>query len=149
MILTYNISLKMKLKAIFVALSAFSTYLACHLWEITVTNFEAYLAIFAVITLDGLFGIIAGIKREGFQTRKALKIGKTLFTWIVILTVLLLIEEGIEGTFWLSETFLIPFVLTTMTSVVKNASLAGLIESQITNKILDRIDQHKGERVSK
>ena len=107
------------------------------------------MGVFAVITLDGLFGIIAGIKREGFQTRKALKIGKTLFTWIVILTVLLLIEEGIEGTFWLSETFLIPFVLTTMTSVVKNASLAGLIESQITNKILDRIDQHKGERVSK
>jgi phage-related holin len=99
-----------------------------------------------VVLLDGLFGIIAGIKREGFKTFKALKILRTLVTWIIFLTVLLGVEKGFKGTGWLSETILIPFIVFQLISALKNASMSGFIKTEILNKILDQIDNHKGDR---
>ena len=49
--------------------------------ELTMVNAEQYLAVVAVILLDGFFGIIAGVKREGFKTYKALRVLKNVFTW--------------------------------------------------------------------
>ena len=114
--------------------------------EIALTNAEQYLAITSVVMLDGFFGIIAGIKREGFKTYKALKILRTLFTWILILTVLLTVEVGFSGTSWLSETILIPLIIFQLISAIKNASMAGFIKVELLNTILDAIDQHKGPR---
>jgi hypothetical protein len=102
--------------------------------------------VIGVVALDGLFGILAGIKREGFLTFKALKILRTSVTWVIILTVLLSVELGIDGTFWLSETIMIPFIVFQLISALKNASMAGYIEAKLLNQILDKIDKHKGER---
>jgi phage-related holin len=99
-----------------------------------------------VVLLDGIFGIIAGTKREGFKTFKALKILRTLVTWVMFLTVLLLVEKGFKGTAWLSETILIPFIVFQLISALKNASMSGFIKTEILNKILDQIDAHKGTR---
>ena len=74
-----------------------------------------------VLLLDGFFGIIAGIKREGFKTYKALKVLKNMFAWVVILTVILSIELGFKGTSWLSETIIAPFMVFQMVSALKNA----------------------------
>jgi hypothetical protein len=41
--------------------------------NLTMSNSDQYLAIVGVMFLDGVFGMIAGCKREGFQTRKAIK----------------------------------------------------------------------------
>ena len=109
-------------------------------------NVEQYLAIVGVLLLDGLFGMIAGCKREGFKTYKALKILKSLVTWIVILTVILMVEKGFTGAGWMSETIIIPFMVFQLISALKNASMAGLIKIEELNKILDRIDKHKGLR---
>jgi hypothetical protein len=96
--------------------------------------------------LDGFFGILAGTRREGFQTFKALKVLRTLVTWIIFLTVLLTIEKGYPGTSWLSETILIPFIVFQVISALKNASMCGWIKSDVLNSILDKIDKHKGDR---
>jgi hypothetical protein len=56
------------------------------------------------------------------------------------------VEKGIEGTFWLSETIMIPFLIFQLISALKNASMAGYIDSSLLNEILDKIDKHKGER---
>ena len=117
--------------------------------EIALTNAEQYLAVTSVVLLDGFFGIVAGIKREGFKTYRALKILRTLFSWIVILTVLLAVEVGFVGTSWLSETILMPFITFQLTSALKNASMAGFIKNELLNEILDRIDKHKGNRNEK
>jgi phage-related holin len=109
-------------------------------------NVEQYLGLIAVMFLDGFFGILAGIKREGFKTFKALKVLRTTATWIIILTVLLMVERGFVGTGWLSETILVPFLVFQIISVLKNASMVGLIKSELVNTILDRIDKHKGDR---
>ena len=96
--------------------------------------------------MDGFFGIIAGIRREGFKTYKALKVIRTVFTWLVILTVILMIEKGFKGTSWLSETVMIPFMVFELISALKNASMSGFIKSDQLNQILDLIDKHKGQR---
>ena len=96
--------------------------------------------------IDGLFGIIAGIKKEGFKTYKAIKILRTAITWVLILTVLLSVEKGFTGSGWISETIMIPFIVFQLVSTLKNASMAGYIKIELLNNILDKIDKHKGER---
>lgn len=106
-------------------------------------NADQYLAVVAVIFMDGFFGIISGIKREGFKTYKALKILKTLTAWIVTLTVLLIVEKGFANTGWLSETVLIPLIVFQIISALKNAADGGFIKNEVLTKILEKIDQHK------
>ena len=124
----------------------FISFLCSYFMELTATNLEQYLAISMVVFADGFFGIIGGIKREGFKTYKALKILKTLFFWVLILTVILGIENGFDGTSWLSETLITPFLIFQLASVIKNASMAGFITNDLMNSLLDKIDKHKGDR---
>jgi hypothetical protein len=103
------------------------------------------LALVAVVMLDGFFGIIAGTRREGFQTCKAIKVLRTLITWIIFLTTLLIIEKGFPATAWLSETILLPFIIFQVMSALKNASNAGFIKAEILNRILEKFDKHKDQ----
>jgi len=114
--------------------------------ELTMQNAEQYLAIATLIFADGFFGVIAGIKREGFKTYKALKILKNLVFWFVSLTLILVIEKSIPGAGWLSETILMPLVVFQLISALKNASMAGFIKMNVLNTVLDHIDKHKGDR---
>ena len=50
------------------------SFLCSYFLELTMGNAEQYLALIAVIFIDGFFGIASGIKREGFQTRKAVRV---------------------------------------------------------------------------
>ena len=122
------------------------SFFCSYFFQLTIGNVEQYLALIAVIFIDGFFCIVAGIKREGFQTRKAVRVLKRAVTWIAILTVLLMVEKGFQGTAWLSEVVIIPFVVLQLISALKNASMAGFIKAEELNKILDRIDNHKGFR---
>lgn len=114
--------------------------------KLTVENIEQYLSVGFVIFADGFFGIWAGIKREGFQTRKALNVLKTFGFWIVMLSAILTIEEGFTGTSWLSETIIAPFLVFQLISIFKNASMVGVVKNELAIQILDKLDKHKGER---
>ena len=127
-------------------LSGACAFIGSYLMDVTMGNAEQYMAVMLVLLLDGFFGIIAGVKREGFKTYKALKVLKNMFAWMVILTVILSIELGFKGTSWLSETIIAPFMVFQMVSALKNASMAGFIKNELLNEILDRIDSHKGKR---
>ena len=127
-------------------LSGACAFIGSYLMDVTMGNAEQYMAVMLVLLLDGFFGIIAGMKREGFKTYKALKVLKNIFAWVVILTVILSIELGFKGTSWLSETIIAPFMVFQMVSALKNASMAGFIKNELLNEILDRIDSHKGKR---
>ena len=121
-------------------------FICSYFMELTMQNAEQYLAITTLVFADGFFGIIAGIKREGFKTYKAIKILRTLIFWVIMLTLILVIEKSIPGAGWLSETMLMPLVIFQLISTVKNASMAGFIKGEILNQILDNIDKHKGIR---
>jgi hypothetical protein len=134
------------LSLIIYSISMTTAFICSYFMEITMQNAEQYLAITALIFADGFFGVIAGIKREGFKTYKAVKILKNLLFWIIILTVILGIEASFSGTFWLSETIITPLIIFQLISALKNASMAGFVKIDELNKILDKIDKHKGER---
>jgi phage-related holin len=127
-------------------ISTMITFICTYFFNMAISNADQYLALVAVVMTDGFFGVIAGTKREGFQTCKAIKVLRTLVTWIMILTVVLMVEKGFAGTGWLSETILVPFVIFQLMSTLKNASLAGFIKLEVLNNILDKFDNHKGTR---
>ena len=139
--------MKSTLFALYFTVSTTISFVCAYFLNLSMNNFEQYLAVVAVVLLDGFFGMIAGTKREGFKTFKALKILRTLITWIIFLTVLLMIEIGFPGTNWLSETILLPFIGFQIISALKNASMAGYIDAALLLKILDKIDNHKGDRI--
>lgn len=138
----------MKSNTLFLAAAVSTTmsFICSYFLELYMGNAEQYLALIAIVFVDGFFGISAGIKREGFQTRKALKVLQRALTWVVFLTVILMVERGFTGTSWLSETIIVPFIVLQLISALKNASMAGFIKAEELNKLLDRIDNHKGVR---
>ena len=138
--------MKTNIPFICAATTSTMTFLGTYFLELTMGNAEQYLALIAVVFIDGFFGIAAGIKREGFQTRKAVRVLQRAVGWSVFLTVLLMVEKGFAGTAWLSETVIVPFIVLQIISALKNASMAGFIKMEELNKILDRIDNHKGNR---
>jgi phage-related holin len=128
---------------IILSITIIVTFLCSYFGKLVIDNSDQYLAVIAVAFMDGFFGIIAGTKKEGFKTFKAIKILKTVFTWIVILTVLLMVERGFKGTAWLSETIIVPFIVFQFISTLKNAAQAGFIKNSLLNDVLSRIDKHK------
>jgi len=122
------------------------SFICSYFLELYMGNLEQYLGLLAVIFIDGFFGIAAGVKREGFETRKAVRVLQRAITWIGFLTVIIMVERGFAGTAWLSETIIVPFIILQLISALKNASMAGFIKAELLNEILDRIDKHKGTR---
>jgi len=118
-------------------------FLGTYFLNLGAANAEQYLAVVAVIFIDGFFGVWAGTKKIGFQTRKALKVLQTLFAWVLILTGVLMIEKGFDGTFWLSETLCAPFIVFQLISALKNAHTVGIIDNSVLSQILEKIDKHK------
>jgi len=131
------------LTILLLSISTTVTFICSYFANLTLDNVEQYLALVSVLFVDGFFGMWAGTKREGFKTFKALKVLKSLFFWIMLLTALLSVEIGFPETFWLSETIVIPFLLFQITSILKNASLLGFVPGEVLNKILGKVDRHK------
>jgi phage-related holin len=121
-------------------------FIGTYFMHLTADNIEQYLSVGFVVFADGFFGIWAGIKREGFQTRKALNVLKTFGFWIIMLSAILSIEKGFTGTTWLSETIMAPFLVFQLISILKNASMVGAVKNELVIQILDKLDKHKGER---
>ncbi len=123
--------------------SAAFAFVCSYFFNLAMENSEQYLAVVAVIFMDGFFGVVAGTKREGFKTYKAVRILKTLVAWIITLTALVMVEAGFKGTSWLSETVLIPLIVFQVVSALKNAEQAGFIKNEALSSILSKIDKHK------
>tara|TARA_R110000822_G_scaffold18061_7_gene60026 strand:+ start:4944 stop:5357 length:414 start_codon:yes stop_codon:yes gene_type:complete len=136
----------MKTTTLILSISTIFSFIGSYFLDLTLDNADQFLSIACVVLLDGVFGIIAGIKREGFKTYKALSVLRTVAVWWVLLGVILTVEKSFAGTAWLSETVVVPFLLFQIISALKNASMAGFIKMDLLNKILDKIDKHKGLR---
>ena len=128
------------------SISGLCAFICSYFLNLYMNNQDQYTAVIGVMFLDGIFGIIAGAKREGFKTHKALSVLRNTFVWIMILSAVLMIEKGFIGTAWLSEVVIVPFMVFQLVSALKNASMAGYIKVGLLNEILDKIDNHKGKR---
>jgi phage-related holin len=128
------------------SLSTILAFIGTYFFNLTADNIEQFLSVALVVFVDGFFGVWAGIKREGFKTYKAIKVLKTFGFWTLMLGCILSIEKGFQGTSWLSETIMAPFMVFQLISILKNASMVGIVKNELVIKILDKLDQHKGER---
>ena len=128
------------------SMSTLLAFIGTYFFNLTSENVEQFLAVGLVIFADGFFGVWAGMKREGFQTCKALKVLKTFIFWVIMLACILSIEKGFTGMSWLSETIIAPFLVFQLISVLKNASMVGVVKNELLTQILDKLDKHKGER---
>ena len=128
------------------SMSTLLAFIGTYFFNLTSENVEQFLAVGLVIFADGFFGVWAGMKREGFQTCKALRVLKTFGFWVVMLACILSIEKGFTGMGWLSETIIAPFLVFQLISVLKNASMVGIVKNELLTQILDKLDKHKGER---
>jgi hypothetical protein len=131
---------------IIITMSSFFSFIFAYAYDITINHQNTFLSVIIVVLVDGLFGILKGIKTEGFITHKAIKILRTLVVWIIFLGTVLAVEKGFDGMDWLSEVIITPFMVFQIISALKNASMAGFIEVSLLNGILDKIDKHKGTR---
>lgn len=112
--------------------------------------FNAYLdaamqffAVFLVITLDLIFGTIRAYRDGTFETRKALKSVYKLTGYWAILAVVISIESGYSYMDWLSEAVMLPLIIFTLISVLKNMQIIGLIPKTALDGILSKIDKYK------
>jgi phage-related holin len=128
------------------SLTTACAFIGSYFLNLTANNIEQYISVTLVVFVDGFFGVWAGTKREGFKTFKALKVLKTLGFWIIMLSAILSIEKGFAGTSWLSETIIAPFLVFQLISILKNASMVGVVHNELLTQILDKLDRHKGER---
>jgi len=133
----------MKSSLLVLSFTTICAFVGTYFMKLTADNAEQYLALVAVVFTDGFFGVWAGTKTEGFQTRKALKVLQTLVVWTIMLTCILMIEIGFQGTNWLSETVMAPFIVFQLMSALKNANRAGLVQNELLTLLLNKIDQHK------
>jgi phage-related holin len=128
------------------SLTTACAFIGSYFMNLTADNIEQYLSVAFVIFADGFFGVWAGVKREGFRTYKALSVLKTFVFWVVMLSAILTIEKGFTGTGWLSETIMAPFLVFQLISILKNASMVGVVKNELLTQILDKLDKHKGDR---
>jgi phage-related holin len=133
----------MKTTTLLYSFTTLCAFFGTYFFNLGAENIDQYLAVVCVVFIDGFFGVIAGTKMEGFRTNKAIRVLQTLVTWIFLLTGVLVIEKGFDGTFWLSETVVAPFILFQLISALKNAARAGLLKNELLTIILSKIDTHK------
>lgn len=133
----------MKSSLLVLSFTTICAFVGTYFMKLTADNAEQFLALVAVVFADGFFGVWAGTKTEGFQTRKAIKVIQTLIVWTIMLTCVLMIEIGFKGTNWLSETVMAPFIVFQLMSALKNANRAGLIQNELLTILLNKIDNHK------
>jgi len=133
----------MKTTTLLYSVTTICAFLGTYFLNLGANNAEQYLTVIAVVFIDGFFGVWAGTKLEGFETRKAIRVVQTAVTWVILLTGVLMIEKSFQGTSWLSETLVAPFVVFQLVSAVKNAARAGIIKNELLTVILEKIDKHK------
>lgn len=111
--------------------------------EILLTEKWQFISVALVVILDMLLGVINALIKKEYRTSKALKGVYMLLVFWSMLAVLLSIEKGFPYAAFLSEMILLPIIIFQFISIIKTASVLGLIHSSTTRAILERIDKHK------
>lgn len=114
------------------------------IWGAVKPNVDYLLLIVFVVLADFATGALLAAKRGQFETRKALKLLYKLTAYVTVFVLARLCVRA-EPTLlaWLPEAVLIPTVLLTFASVLKNLSLMGLIPLGVANALWKHIDAYK------
>lgn len=112
---------------------------------VMINNANLFGAIFGVVLLDFVVGVIKAYKFGNFSPRKAMNVVYYLASYYAVVFVVLQIELAHPAAAWLSETVFIPILILTLVGTLKNMDIIGMIKAEILVAILAKIDQHKND----
>lgn len=130
--------------------NTFATILAFifgYLKIIAIDNINLFMAVFIVVIGDWLFGTFLAIRNKSWETRKALKVVYYLTGYWLIVFIVLSIEKAHAAAFFLSEAVVLPILIFQVISMLKNASLLGVLPKGLLLKILSNIDNYKDQAI--
>lgn len=134
---------------LFNAVTTFFAFLAGYFQLIVFDNVNLFMAVLLVCLGDWIFGVLLSFSKGKFETRKARKLIYYLTGYWTILFIVLSIEKGHPSAFFLSEAIVMPIIVFQLISMLKNASLLGVLPQGLLLKILQNIDDYKSETINK
>ena len=134
-------------EAVFNAFTTATAFLLGYFNVIILDNVNLFMAVFIVCSGDWIFGVLRSLQDKQFETRKAMKIVWYLTGYWTILFIVLSIEKAHQAAFFLSEAIILPIIVFQLISLLKNASLLGVIPQGLLLTILQNIDSYKHKAV--
>jgi phage-related holin len=129
-------------KVVLSMLASWATVIA-HAKGFMIDNGWQFAAVAVLVIADGVFGIGAAIKQDRFETRRALKLIWYMVFYEGLLGTCLLIEKAFPIAFFLSEAVILPIIIFQLISILKHATILGLLTSKQLTNIINRIDKYK------
>lgn len=125
------------------ALLAFLGYVKAGVAE----NFDYLLLITSLVVLDFATGVWVAARQNKFETRKAAKLATKLISYVLIF-VLARLCVRVEPVLlvWLPQAVVIPMVLFTFASLLKNLSLLGILPAFLAARLYKHIDAYKNPK---
>ena len=122
-------------------------------------NILIFHAIFAVVLVDNILGQIIGYrtkvrdKKSGkmvssWQTKKALKGVWYLMGYSTIVATVLTIQKAFPEASFMTTAVTLPIMIFQLISILKNASLIGILPKGLLLEILQHIDNYKNNRIA-
>lgn len=106
-------------------------------------NVNLFNSVMMVVIGDWIFGTMVSIQRGKWETRKALRVIYYFAAYFVIVFIVLSIQKGNPNAFFLDEAIILPILIFQMISMLKNASILGIIPKGLLSEILEKIDSYK------
>jgi phage-related holin len=127
------------LKTIMAVVMALCAYVVALIMD----NINMFITVFLIEVVDFLFGIIIAYKNKNIQLKKGLNFLWTTVSYWMILTVVLSVEASHPAASWISEAIFLPILLFQLISILKKASILGVIPQGLLLEILERIEYKK------
>lgn len=132
---------------VFNVFTTFFAFLCGYFNLIVFDNVNLFMGVFIVCIGDWVFGVALSLSQKKFETRKALKIVYYLTGYWLILFIVLAIEKAHPAAFFLSEAIIMPIIVFQLISLLKNASLLGVLPQGLLLQMLQNIDNYKSQTI--
>ena len=120
---------------------------------------DLFIAVLLVICFDNILGQIIAIKTKKYnkrlkkwgtawETQKALKGVYYLVGYSAIVAVVLSIQKGFPSAGFLDEAVVLPILMFQFVSILKNASILGLLPQGLLLQLLENIDNYKDNAIA-
>lgn len=120
---------------------------------------DLFIAVLLVVCFDNILGQIIAIKIKKYnkrlkkwgtswETQKALKGVYYIVGYSAIVAVVLSIQKGFPAAGFLDEAVVLPILIFQLVSILKNASLLGVLPQGLLLQLLENIDNYKDNAVA-
>ena len=120
---------------------------------------DLFIAVLLVVCFDNILGQTIALKTKTYnkrlkkwgtawETQKALKGVYYIVGYSAIVAVVLSIQKGFPAAGFLDEAVVLPILIFQLVSILKNASLLGLLPQGLLLQLLENIDNYKDNAIA-